>query len=97
MAIRSIVSRYSDWQSDYSTDYQVSMQGRFLPVRGGGGGEDRSPALIQRRDSTGSITSSISKCDAVLTAFPCRYIRSTISSNSFLRAPESSTAASSLR
>ena len=51
--------------------YQVSMQGRFFPVRGGVGGADRKPAMIHLRDSIGSITSSISKCEAVLTALPC--------------------------
>lgn len=41
--------------------YHVSMQGRFLPPRGAGGGEDRSAAMIQSREAAGSITSSISK------------------------------------
>jgi hypothetical protein len=39
----------------------VSIDGRFFPVRGGGGGTDRNADTIQRRDSAGSITSSISK------------------------------------
>jgi uncharacterized damage-inducible protein DinB len=51
--------------------YQVSMQGRFLPVRASGGGAERSPEAIHRRESAGSITSSISKVEATLTAFPC--------------------------
>ena len=33
--------------------------------------------MIQPRDSMGSITSSISKCDAMFTAFPCSYMRAT--------------------
>src|SRR5271168_890508 len=53
-----------------SAAHQVSTHGRFLPLRGGGGAAERRPALIHRRDSAGSITSSISKWDAVFTAFP---------------------------
>ncbi len=41
--------------------YHVSMQGRFLPERGAGGGAERSAAMIQSREAAGSITSSISK------------------------------------
>lgn len=41
--------------------YHVSMQGRFLPGRGAGGGAERSAAMIQSREAAGSITSSISK------------------------------------
>jgi hypothetical protein len=37
------------------------MFGRFLPVRAATGGADSNAALIQRRESAGSITSSISK------------------------------------
>ena len=33
-----------------------------------------------RRESAGSITPSISKCDAMLSAFPCSYMRATICS-----------------
>ena len=47
------------------------MQGRFLPVRGGGGGTEPRAVVIQRRESAGSITSSISKYVAVLSALPC--------------------------
>ena len=50
--------------------YQVSMQGRFLPARGGTGGAERRPAMIRARVSAGSITSSISKCIAMLSALP---------------------------
>ena len=35
--------------------------------------------MMTRRVSAGSITSSISKCDAVLSALPCSYMRATIS------------------
>jgi hypothetical protein len=41
--------------------YQVSMHERFLWIREGGGGTDPKPAIIHRRDSEGSITSSNSK------------------------------------
>lgn len=41
--------------------YQVSMQGRFLCARGSGAGTDRRAPITPRRESTGSITSSISK------------------------------------
>ena len=34
--------------------------------------------MIHRRVSAGSMTSSISKCDAVFSALPCSYIRSTM-------------------
>lgn len=50
--------------------HQVSMQGRFLCSRGAGGGVARRALLTQRRESRGSMTSSISKCEAVFTAFP---------------------------
>jgi hypothetical protein len=50
-------------------------------VRGGFGGVDRRPATIHFRESSEWMTSSISKCDAVFTALPWRYISSTISSN----------------
>ena len=43
------------------------MLGRFLPRRGAGGGDERRPVMIHFRDSTGSITSSISKFDAMFT------------------------------
>lgn len=60
--------------------HHVSMQGRFLPVRGGGGGQALSPSTIQRRVSAGSITSSISNSEAVLIALPCSYMPATRSS-----------------
>ncbi len=60
--------------------HQVSMHGRFLAVRGSGGGHARSPSTIQRRVSAGSMTSSISNTVAVLSAFPCSYMSATISS-----------------
>ena len=53
--------------------YQVSMQGRFLPLRGPGGGAAWSADMIQRRDSAGSITSSSSKWLAVFSALPRSY------------------------
>jgi hypothetical protein len=56
--------------ADASEAHQVSIDGRFLPVRGGTGGIERIAEQIHRRDSAGSITSSISKCDAVFTALP---------------------------
>lgn len=40
--------------------HQVSMQLRFFPVRGTGGGDERSASTIRLLDSAGSITSSIS-------------------------------------
>jgi len=46
------------------------MQGRFFSVLAGGFGTDRSPAMIQRRVSAGSMTLSISNTDAIETAFP---------------------------
>src|SRR6266849_9586862 len=48
-----------------STSYQASMQGRLRWLRGSGFGTDRRPAMIQRRVSAGSITSSISMTDAI--------------------------------
>lgn len=60
--------------------HHVSMHGRFLPLRGGGGGQARSPSTIQRRVSAGSITSSISNSEAVLIALPCSYMPATRSS-----------------
>ncbi len=50
--------------------YQVSMQGRFLAPPRFGAGTERRPRETQRRDSIGSITSSISKWEAVFTALP---------------------------
>ena len=50
--------------------YQVSTNGRFLPVRAGGGGALRSPCRSRPRVSAGSITSSISKYVATFTALP---------------------------
>ena len=51
------------------------MLGRFSSGRGG------SIVVIQRRVSAGSMTSSISRWLAMLTALPCSYIRSTMSRN----------------
>ncbi len=68
----------ADQQSICQRRHQVSMQGSFLPVRGAGGGAERKPAIIHLRDSSGSITSSISKCDALLSALPRSYMRATI-------------------
>jgi len=39
--------------------YQASIQRSFFPVRAGAGGTERSPAMIQRRVSAGSMTSSM--------------------------------------
>jgi hypothetical protein len=50
--------------------YQLSMNGRFLPVRGVTGGVACSAVMIHARESAGSITSSISPCAAMLTALP---------------------------
>ena len=44
-----------------SAAHQVSMFGRFLPARGSGSPAASSTAVIQRRVSAGSMTSSISK------------------------------------
>src|SRR5262249_57037784 len=77
--------------------HHVSTQVRFLPSRGLGGGAARSALITHWRESIGSITSSISRCDAILMPFPCWYSFATICSNSALRATGSSTASSSLR
>ena len=77
--------------------YQVSINGRFLPSRGTGFGVDLKPAMIQCRVSLGSMTSSISKAVAKLTALPRSYICATRYSYSSLRASVSSMASSSLR
>ena len=53
--------------------YQGST-GCFFVVRAGAGGADNRSWVIQRRVSEGSMTSSISKCAAMLTAFPTSYI-----------------------
>ena len=52
--------------------YQVSMAGRFLPVRAGGGGVDSSILSRSDRVSAGSMTSSSSKVRATFRAFPWR-------------------------
>ena len=75
--------------------HQVSMQVRFLWIRGAGGGIDRRALAMVWRESAGSITSSISKCEAILMALPCSYAFLTICSNASLRLPGSSMAASS--
>ena len=41
--------------------HQASIHACFLPADGEGVGAERRPAMIQRRVSAGSITSSISK------------------------------------
>jgi hypothetical protein len=50
--------------------HHVSTQGRFFSVLTGLGGIAIKPPMIQRLVSAGSITSSISNSDAVLTALP---------------------------
>ena len=50
--------------------HHVSMHGRFFSVRKGGFGTERSPAMIQRRVSAGSMTLSISNTEAIETALP---------------------------
>lgn len=62
--------------------HHVSTHGRFLPERGVGGGSERKPRSIHLRVSTGSITSSTSRTDAMLMAFPCAYAMATMDSNS---------------
>lgn len=52
------------------------MQGRFFPDDGSRVGTERRAAMIHRRESTGSMTSSISKWEAVLMALPRSYMRS---------------------
>ena len=73
-------ARYCPAGHGFAHGHQVSTQGRFLPVRGGGGGQARRPSTIQRRVSAGSMTSSISNRDAVLIALPCSYMPATRSS-----------------
>jgi hypothetical protein len=46
------------------------MHGRFFPVRAGGFGTERRPAMIHRRVSEGSMTLSISNTEAIETALP---------------------------
>src|SRR5213076_2399412 len=46
---------------DGTRPHHASTQGRFLPLRAGGGGTERSAVMIHFRDSAGSMTSSISK------------------------------------
>ena len=58
--------------------HQVSTLGRFLWVRGGRGATERRAAVIHLRESAGSIVSSSSKIDAVLTALPFSYRPATI-------------------
>ena len=53
--------RHADERATPGRDHQVSMLGRFLPARGSGAGAASSRAVIQRRVSAGSMTSSISK------------------------------------
>src|SRR5262249_33339559 len=77
--------------------HHASIHECFLPVRATLGGADRSPAMIRRRVSAGSITSSISKSAAAFSALPFSYMAATISSYFCLRAAGSSIAASSLR
>ena len=50
--------------------HHVSMQGRFFFVLAGGLGTERTPAMIQRRVSAGSMTLSISNTEAIETALP---------------------------
>ena len=61
-----------DWR------YQVSTLGRFLCVRGGGGATARNAEVIHFRVSAGSMTSSNSNSDAVLSALPRSYMPATI-------------------
>src|SRR5690606_26252766 len=84
------------WHGSAAAAHHVSMWGRFLPVRGAVGAAAKALA-IQRRESAGSITSSISKWLAELIALPCSYMRSTISRNVRSRSSGSSIASSSLR
>src|SRR5262249_20105026 len=51
--------------------HHVSTHGGFLPVRGTGGGRADGSWPMRARDSAGSITSSISNTDAMLSALPC--------------------------
>src|SRR5262249_40910444 len=74
-----------------------SMHGRFFFRRFGRGGDDANAVVIQRRESAGSITSSISKCDAALTALPWRYLAPTIAWKGARRSLGSVIAASSFR
>ena len=54
-------SALGNQESALTPRYQVSMQGRFLCSRGAGGGVARRALVTQRRESRGSMTSSISK------------------------------------
>src|SRR5262249_60033246 len=77
--------------------HHVSMLGRFFPRAAARGGDSASIVMIQRRESAGSMTSSISKWLAVFSALPCWYMRSTISWYSRSRSIGSSMAWSSRR
>jgi hypothetical protein len=46
------------------------MHGRLRWLRGSGFGTDRRPAMIQWRVSAGSMTSSISRTEAIEVALP---------------------------
>jgi len=51
--------------------HQVSTNGRRFPVCDIGGGADRKAWTMRSLECAGSMTSSISKCSATLSAFPC--------------------------
>jgi hypothetical protein len=57
--------------------YQPSTNGRFFPVRGGGGGTELRPDITHFRVSAGSTTLSSSNNEAVLSALPRSYICAT--------------------
>jgi hypothetical protein len=78
-------------------DHHVSMNRRDPSCLAPGAARKRNPLTIHERDSDGSITSSISKNDATLSAFPSAYAFATMRSKRAVRSAGSATAASSLR
>lgn len=66
-------TRFATGNAIYHLCYQVSMFARFFgrDDQRGTGTHDRNRVASHRRVSAGSITSSISKCDAAFNALPC--------------------------
>src|SRR5690554_5725237 len=79
------------------TGYQVSTMGRRRPTRGPGLRTDLRPRRIQLRVSAGSITASISRDTAMLSALPFSYCSATSFSNMACWAASSPALAISLR
>ena len=68
--VESGTSGCSDRADLLHRPHHVSMHGRFFPFLDSGFGTERSPAMIQRRVSAGSMTLSISNTEAMETALP---------------------------